>query len=177
MKDLSTQLAAPFLKECHKARKLRGGGYYIYVPWEHYVDRLNQLLGLNWSITYSDPTVAGDYLITRAQLTIVWEGGVTIRDGVGTTHTFPERNEEGKEKIIGDPLKNATRDSLRDACYQFGMGRYLDNQSQVCQLIGVKNAEELYNQTRPKQQGQITRDEWERKQKAKNIAANQTAAG
>lgn len=177
MEDLLTQLAAPFPKECHKSRKIPGGGYYIYVAWEHYVHRLNQICGLNWSVNYSDPMVTGDYLTIRAQLTIATDAGVTIREGIGTTRTYPEKNEDGKEKIIGDPPNNAARDALRDACYQFGIGRYLDDQAQVCKLLEVQNAEELSKQSRPKQQGEITREEWERKRKATRTTTNPAAAG
>jgi hypothetical protein len=165
--DLLEQLKAPFPKESHKARKLPGGSYYIYIPWDCYVDRLNQLLGLNWSISYSDPIVVGDYLSVRAQLTITSEVGITIRDGLGTTRTFPELNDEGKEKIIGDPPNNATREALRDACHQFGMGRYLDNQTEVCNLLQVKDPQTLYVQTsRPKKPGEISREQWQAKKAA-----------
>lgn len=166
--DLLQQLAAPFPVSAHSPRKLKGGKFYIFVGWEHYTDRLNQVLGLGWSVSYSDPAIAGDYLMVRSRLTIQDGLGQPIhREGVGSTRVYPELNDEGKEKIIGDPLKNACRDALRDACYQLGMGRYLDNQAEVCRMLGV-TAEQLWNQRQPKQKGEISREEWQRRQNLSN---------
>ena len=120
-------LKAPFPASAHKERSLPGGGRYIYVPWVVVVDRLNDLLSLDWSEEYSDPAISGDYLSIRCRLSIM---GVH-REGIGTIRTYPELNDEGKEKIIGDPPNNATRDAFWDAAYKFGIGRYLDDQAGV----------------------------------------------
>lgn len=127
--DLLQRLTARFPVSHHKDRDLPGGGRYIYVPWERYVDLLNEVCGLNWGHRSSDFIVSGNYLSVRVALTIY---GVT-REGVGTTRTYPDLNDEGKEKIIGDPPKNGYRNAFVDACYHFGIGRYLDNQNEVRQ--------------------------------------------
>jgi hypothetical protein len=53
--------------------------------------------------------------------------GVT-HEGIADSKTFPELNEDGKEKIIGSPVINASRHAFRDAAEQFGIGAYLDTQ-------------------------------------------------
>lgn len=125
--ELLEALSKPFPAACHKDRRLPGGSTYYYVAWEHVVDRLNALLGLDWSESYSDPIVSGDYLSVRCRLTLLG----THREGIGTMRTYPALNDEGKEKIIGDPPNNATRDAFWDAAYKFGIGRYLDDQSRI----------------------------------------------
>lgn len=129
--EILEALSKPFPAAVHKERKLPGGSLYYYVAWEHVVDRLNTLLGLDWSVSYSDPVVSGDYLSLRCCLTIM---GVS-REGIGTMRTYPALNDEGKEKIIGDPPNNATRDAFWDAAYAFGIGRYLDDQARVREFL------------------------------------------
>jgi len=50
------------------------------------------------------------------------------RQGVAENKVFPELNEEGKPKIIGSPVVNATRRAFRNAAEQFGIAVYLDRQ-------------------------------------------------
>lgn len=120
--ELLKELQRPFPREWHKDRGLPGGGKFIYIPWEKYAARLDEVVGGDWSTESSEPVTAGDYLSFRCTLTI----NGTSRTGIGTIRTYPEKNDEGKEKIIGDPLNNSFRDAFTDAAYMFGIGRYLD---------------------------------------------------
>lgn len=125
--QLLARLQERFPLTWHRDRKLPGGGNYLYVPWKRYVERLDQLCGLNWSEEYSDPVICGDYLSVRCRLTI--DG--TTREGIGSIRVYPETNDQGRAKIIGDPPNNAYRGAFTDACYKFGLGRYLDDQATV----------------------------------------------
>lgn len=120
---LLAQLAHTFPRSQHKSRKLPGGGRYIYIPWELYVQRLN-LLCPDWEESITHPAICGDYFGINCTLTIA---GVK-RVGIGSDRVYPEKNEDGKDKIIGDPINNQSRAAFVDACYRFGLGQYLDHQ-------------------------------------------------
>lgn len=53
------------------------------------------------------------------------------REGIADNKTFPEINKDGKEKIIGSPVVNASRHAFRDAAEQFGICAYLDEQQKA----------------------------------------------
>lgn len=140
--DILAELSKPFPKHQHRSRKLPGGGTYIYIPWDFYMERLNQVCGLAWSSECSDYLVTGDYLSVRCTLRI----HEAARVGVAAIHTFPALNEEGKEKIIGTPPQNCFRSAFVDACYQFGVGRYLDDQKKVREWLESSSARGRVNE-------------------------------
>lgn len=122
--DIREQLEAWFPAEAHRERKLPGGGKWFYLPHQVITTRLNEICFGHWQDDYKPPVITGDYLTVYCQLTIY---GVT-RTGVADSKTYPELNDEGKEKIIGSPVVNTTRHSFRDAAERFGLGAYLDSQ-------------------------------------------------
>lgn len=122
--DIKEQLFAWFPPEVHKERKLPGGGKWFYLPHQVITARLNEVCFGHWQDDYKPPVISGDYLTVYCQLTIC---GVT-RTGVADSKTYPELNDEGKEKIIGSPAVNTSRHSFRDAAERFGLGAYLDSQ-------------------------------------------------
>lgn len=122
--DILPQLAAWFPPEAHKERKLPGGGKWYFVPHQSVRDRLNEICPGDWHDEYKGPFVSGNESVMICRLTIC---GVT-REGIADNKTFPELNDEGKEKIIGSPVINAARHAFRDAAEKFGVGAYLDLQ-------------------------------------------------
>lgn len=124
LEEIKDQLSAWFPPEAHKERKLPGGGKWFYVPHQIIIARLNEICYGYWQDDYKQPIISGDYLTVYCQLTIC---GVT-RTGVADSKTYPEINDEGKEKIIGSPVVNTTRHAFRDAAERFGVGAYLDSQ-------------------------------------------------
>jgi hypothetical protein len=122
--DIKEQLKAWFPPEAHKERKLPGGGKWFYLPHQVITTRLNEICFGHWQDDYKQPVISGDYITVYCQLCIC---GVT-RTGVADSKTYPELNDDGKEKIIGTPVVNTTRHSFRDAAERFGLGAYLDSQ-------------------------------------------------
>jgi len=120
-----SQLKAPFPPQDHKERKLRGGGKWLYIPWQKIRDRLDEVYP-KWQCSYSDPLVCEQDVVIRCKITIQ---GVT-REGVGTAPQA-EFNDEGKRKGIGSPCECAIADALKNAAEQFGVGAYLDDQDFV----------------------------------------------
>lgn len=129
--DLIARLKEPFTVTEHKERKLPGGGRWFYIPWQTIRDRLEALFPLDWTATYSDPVVVGDYTVIRCQLTILLSQGGITREGVGNDKAFPELNQQGKSKTIGTPPERARADAFKGAAEEFGIGAYLDDQKFV----------------------------------------------
>jgi len=141
--DLIARLKEPFAVTEHKERKLPGGGRWFYIPWETIRDRLEALFPLDWTATYSDPVVVGDYTVIRCQLTILLSQGGITREGVGNDKAFPELNQQGKSKTIGTPPERARADAFKGAAEEFGIGAYLDDQKFVIrhmQTVGDSRA-------------------------------------
>lgn len=129
--DLITCLKEPFPVADHKERKLPGGGRWFYIPWQTIRDRLEELFPLDWTVSYSDPVIAGDYTVIRCQLTVLLSQGGITREGVGNDKAFPELNQQGKTKTIGTPPERARADAFKNAAEEFGIGAYLDDQKFV----------------------------------------------
>lgn len=129
--EILPKLQEYFLAHEHKDRVLPGGGKWVFIPWQTIRDRLNKVCPADWTVSYSDPVVAGDYTAIRCKLTIC---GVT-REGVGNDKAYPEVNEKGKAKTIGTPIERATADAFKNAAEQFGIAAYLDDQKLVTKIL------------------------------------------
>ena len=124
LEEILSKLQERFAPEEHKDRTLPGGGRWFYVPHQTITQRLNAVCAGEWHTKVGSTTVTGDYTIIILELTIC---GVT-RTGIGDDKTFPELNDQGKSKIIGTPPVRAFRAAFKDACEQFGICAYLDDQ-------------------------------------------------
>lgn len=125
LEEILDKLSAWFPPEDHKERKIPGGGRWLYVPHQEITKRLNEVCAGYWHTKVTSINVSGDYTVVMLELTIC---NVT-RVGIGDDKTFPELNDEGKAKIIGTPPVRAFRNAFKDACEQFGICGYLDEQS------------------------------------------------
>lgn len=144
--QLFDRLRLPMPIRWHQKRSLPGGGDYIYLPWYRYSEWLDQHAYGQWQTVYTPAVVAGDWLSINCTLTICG----CSRGGIGTCKAVPEKNSDGKDKIIGDPHKNAHRSAFVDACYQFGISKHLDYQDDVfVWVLGVhKNGKKATNADR-----------------------------
>lgn len=143
--ELLKELKKPFPASAHKDRKLPGTEKrWLYIPWQTIRDRLDELLPLDWSTTYSDPAIAGDYMVIRCKLTILISKGGISREGVGNDKTFPELNERGKSKVIGTPPERARADAFRSAAEEFGLAAYLDDQDFVVKYLSSQGDGRAY---------------------------------
>lgn len=118
------KLNAPFTAAEHRDRTLPGGGKWFFIPWQVIRKRVNEACP-DWSVSYSDPVVAADFIVIRCLLTIE---GIT-REGVGNDKAFPDK------QTYGTPIERAIADAFKNAAEQFGVGAYLDNQAFVIKLM------------------------------------------
>jgi hypothetical protein len=116
--ELLARLADPFRPDQvrWKPQVVTDSGKALAVP---YVDprvvteRLDQVVGGDWSFHWEPLGVQGDRLVVKSSLTI---RGVT-REDVGE-HVLSDREQ-------ADPWKSAVSDALKRAAVHFGVGRYL----------------------------------------------------
>jgi len=141
---LVAKLKEPFPIAEHKERKLPGGGRWFYIAWQTIRDRLEELFPLDWTATYSDPVVVGDYTVIRCQLTILLSQGGITREGVGNDKAYPELNQQGKVKTIGTPPERARADAFKNAAEEFGVGAYLDDQKFVIRYMQTAGDSRAY---------------------------------
>jgi len=141
---LVAKLKEPFAVAEHKERKLPGGGRWFYISWQTIRDRLEELFPLDWTATYSDPVVVGDYTVIRCQLTILLSQGGITREGVGNDKAYPELNQQGKAKTIGTPPERARADAFKNAAEEFGLGAYLDDQKFVIRYMQTAGDSRAY---------------------------------
>jgi hypothetical protein len=110
--ELEVALAAPFPPEAHKTKKLGGNEITFVSVWD-YVNRLNELVGVNgWGLDV-DTFDAGGKLIAACRLTIL---------GVTKTNLGDEKEEKDD---FGTAATNSWAQGFKRACSLFGLGLYL----------------------------------------------------
>ncbi|MEA5553310.1 Rad52/Rad22 family DNA repair protein [Anabaena cylindrica UHCC 0172] len=128
-KQILAELSKPFLPEQHQERTLRGGGRWLFVPWQHIRDRLNDVYP-EWSCSYSHPIYVGDDCCIRCTITIA---GVS-REAPGIAPIVLLSN-EGKNMARGTPTERAIADAFKNAAEAFGVAAYLDDQKLTDKLM------------------------------------------
>lgn len=123
LSEILPDLTARFEPHQHQKRKLPGGGEWWFIPWQTLRDRLNEVCPEDWTERMSDLTFINGYCTYTCTLTIC---GVS-HQGVGTT-PIEILNSQGKDTSYGDPIERAIADAFKNACKQFGIGTYLDEQ-------------------------------------------------
>lgn len=117
LEDILSQLTAKFEPEQHKERAVKGGSKWWYVSHTEILDRLNQVCPGEWSTEYTLSHVEPDGSpIYLCKLTIC---GVT-KTGIG--------DKSNEQSTFGTPAQRAFRKAFTDACEQFGIAAYLDDQ-------------------------------------------------
>lgn len=121
--EIQQALKEWFPPEAHSDRALPGGGKWLYLPWQVIRDRLDQVAPFA-NISYSMPIYLGDYCSITCTIEIL---GVS-KQGVGNAKIM-ELSNNGKDMSRGTPIERATADAFKQACENWGCGRYLDLQA------------------------------------------------
>jgi len=118
MSDVMEGLRKPF--PTSKVKKNYRG--YDYIPPEHVIDRLNEVLGTDWDFTIIDMQVIGEEVICRGEMTI--EGHV--RQGIGADEILLKSNEGNKlPDAVGNAHKSAASNCLKLCARLFGVANHL----------------------------------------------------
>jgi hypothetical protein len=123
IRDIITQLKAWFPPEVHKERDLPGGGKWFYLPWQIIRERFDAVCP-DWEVSYSTPSYLGDYCAITCTITI----GDISKQGVGNAEIML-LSSSGKNMARGTPIERATADAFKNAAEAWGIGRYLDDQT------------------------------------------------
>ncbi|HEY9644310.1 MAG TPA: Rad52/Rad22 family DNA repair protein [Coleofasciculaceae cyanobacterium] len=123
IRDIITQLKAWFPPEVHKERDLPGGGKWFYIPWQLIRERFDEVCP-DWEVSYSAPSYLGDYCAITCTITI----GSISKQGVGNADIML-LSSSGKNMARGTPIERATADAFKNAAEAWGVGRYLDEQT------------------------------------------------
>jgi hypothetical protein len=187
IQSIIAQLKAWFPPEAHRERELPGGGTWFYIPWQLIRERFDQVYP-GWQVAYSTPVFLGDYCTITCTITI--EG--VSKQGVGNAEVVL-LSSSGRNMARGTPIERATADAFKNAAEAWGVGRYLDEQSdpktkadfvRYMQRSGDGRAADFYHRNQgnvpsrsplppkfqakpfgqaPKQRREISREEWEAK--------------
>lgn len=123
IREIIEALKAWFPPEAHKERDLPGGGRWLYIPWQLIRERFDEVCP-DWQVSYSAPEYLGDYCAVRCTITIQ---GIA-KQGIGNAEIML-LSSSGKNMARGTPIERATADALKNAAEVWGVGRYLDEQT------------------------------------------------
>jgi hypothetical protein len=123
------ELKKPFKPHQHEERKIPGGGRWLYVPWQHIRERLDEVYP-QWSCTWGNPYYLDDYCFVKCEITIA---GIS-REAIGNAPIQLISN-EGKNMARGTPIERAIADAFKNAAENFGVARYLDDQKLTAALL------------------------------------------
>lgn len=119
------RLTEHFPTEAHKKVK-KGGREQTYVPWTDKVERLNGVLGSDWSFRIIREGMTDTEAWVLGEITATIDGVVTVRQQYGC-----EPITRGQDaKPVTDLFKIAGTDALSKAATLFGCGLYLSIQEE-----------------------------------------------
>mgnify|MGYP003969487413 FL=1 len=135
MSDILAQLSEPFPREVERSMK-KGGTSLTYIPISEVITRLNTVLGIeNWSYEVRDchrDALDPEWVIAHVRLTVVIDSNVVYKDGFGGQKI--KRMKNGDPVDLGDEMKGAVSDSLKQAAQALGVGLYLARSDESLQL-------------------------------------------
>jgi hypothetical protein len=107
-----------------RTRKGRGGNF-SFVAWQDVINRLNEILGSNWSSELKSSEIVGPNIIVRVRVSFTnpETKEYCCQEGFGGAI-----NDERLE--AGSPFKAAYSKALKDACKRWGLGLYLEDEDQ-----------------------------------------------
>ncbi len=137
----------------HKDRDLPGGGRWWYLPWQTIRAYLDEVCP-DWQVLYSDPIYLDKFCVVTCTLSLC---GVS-RQGVGSA-PIELISSKGKDMARGNPIERAIADSFKNAAEQFGIGAYLDEQTDD---TTKQRFLDYMTHARPTQRnkGEISREQW-----------------
>lgn len=125
LSEILPKLTAWFPPEAHQERELpKNAGIWYYVPWQAIRDRLNEVCPDNWTVTYDEPRYLDKYCFVSCTVTIC---GIS-RQAIGSAQ-IELISSKGNDMSRGNPLERAVADAFKNACEQFGIAAYLDEQT------------------------------------------------
>jgi len=124
LSETLAKLREPFPADAHVERDLKGGGKWFFVPWQRIRERLDEVCP-EWQIAYDEPKYLDKYCIVKAKLTLA---GIS-REAWGNAE-IEQLSSSGKDMSRGTPIERAIADCFKNCCEAFGVGAYLDEQSQ-----------------------------------------------
>ena len=110
-------LEQPFDPKLVKTRRGGHGRQLKYVEGKHYVSRLNEAFGGEWTFDIVEHEVVGEEVLVRGRLTAA---GVSKCEFGGSAIT--RRKESGEPISIADDAKAAATDCLKRCARLFGVG-------------------------------------------------------
>lgn len=127
-KNIRDALERAFSTDLVRTRKGSFGKDLSYVEVAHYIRRLNEAFGGDWSFEIVEHRLLDAEAVVLGKLTA---GGITKTAFGGSVITVTR--ESGKPVSLSDDLKAAASDSLKKACSLLGIGleMYVDAEPQV----------------------------------------------
>jgi hypothetical protein len=114
------KLAAPFDLADH-AKVNKGSGSQTYAPWTSYVERLNDVLGQDWSFRVIREGFTPTECWVLGEITAVIDGTTVTRQQYGCEPITKGQ----RETPTADLLKTAASDAIKKAASLLGPGLYL----------------------------------------------------
>lgn len=132
IREIITQLKAPFPIESHKERELPGKGRWFFIPWQTIRDRLDEVCP-EWQVSYSEPNYLGDYCHITCTIIIA-----NISRSAPGNAKIEQLSSSGKDMSRGTPIERAIADAFKNAAEAWGVARYLDDQTFVVKYMQSK---------------------------------------
>jgi hypothetical protein len=110
-------LERPFSRQLHRSRKGSHGKELKYVEIVHYVRRLNEATGGDWSFEIIEHKVLEAEVVVLGKLTV----GTVAKESFGGSSITTSRD-TGKALSLADDLKGAAADSLKKCASMLGIG-------------------------------------------------------
>lgn len=114
------RLAAPFEISEH-AKVPKGGMTQTYAPWTAYVERLNTVLGQDWSFRVVREGFTSTECWVLGEITAVIDGVTVVRQQYGCEPIVKGQ----RETPTTDLIKTAASDAIKKASSLLGVGLYL----------------------------------------------------
>lgn len=130
LREIQAGLRAFFPPEMHEIRKIKGGGYWAYLKHQSIRDRLDEVCP-EWEVSYSSIELVGTDVSVRCSITIL---GVT-KQSIGAVPMVAAVNKTGEDVSIGSASDRVRAEAFKNACEEWGIGRYLDDQAAVFQYL------------------------------------------
>lgn len=125
--DRIKELSREFPRQLHKTKKGGGGRSLTYIEAHSIIDRLNTVVGLDWSYRTGPPQLVGSGEGgTVVYMTCELQVGETVRCGEGAATVAKSRGSDvAAPDALENAIKTASSDALKRAARLFGVGLYL----------------------------------------------------
>lgn len=142
--EIIAQLKKPFTPEQHKDRALKGGGTWLYIPWQVIRDRVSEV-DPNYSQEFGSPQYLDKFCYVSCTLTIC---GVS-RQAIGNAE-IELLSSTGKNMERGNCIERAIADAFKNAAESFGIAAYLDDQDAVIRTLSKAGDSRAYRYAKDK---------------------------